>query len=174
MRTEYKLSAVLYGLAMLTACFSLSGCFYTGDYDKYADTLAAHSVAESTRISNQAEAIMETVVNTSAETKTESTLLTVIAMMQIERLHFVPLVMVKPTTGMDVLNAVAGNIPIMTMGLTTYKIAERGFEAAGNTNISGETVTVSESFNPTEVHATGDTNTATVPYRTFESTEIAE
>jgi len=53
-------------------------------------------------------------------------------MMQIERLHFAQLNMTAPTTGMYVLNSAVGYIPFLTMGITTYKIAERDFGAAGN------------------------------------------
>lgn len=153
--------------------FLLAGCggLYTGDYDKYADTMAAHSAAESVRISKQADAIMQTVAFTDTQSETEATLLAVIGMMQIERLHFQQLNMTAPTTGMDVLNSAVGYIPFVTMGLTTYKIAERGFEAAGNVTLTGETVNVSESFNPLENHATGDSNTASVPYKTVDTAE---
>ena len=165
MRKIIKIGCGILVLFLLAGC----GSMYTGDYDKYADALSAHSASEAARISNQADAIMQTVAFTTSETKTESTLLAVIAMMQIERLTFQPLGIVKPTTGMDVLNTTVGYIPFVTMGMTTYKIAERGFEAAGNVTLTGETVSVSESFNPLENHATGDSNTASVPYRTVET-----
>lgn len=165
----------LISIGLCLPLFLLSGCggLLTGDYAKYADTLAAHSAAESQRISSQADAIMRSAAFAETASETESTLLTVIAMMQIERLQYQPLDIVKPVTGMDVLNSAVGYIPFVTMGLTTYKIAERGFEAAGNVTLTGETVTVSESFNPLENHATGDSNTASVPFRTVDTvTEV--
>jgi len=140
--------------------FMLSGCFYVGDYEKYADTMEAHSVAESQRISSQSKAIMDTVANTQTKSETEATLLAVIGMMNIERLRFVPLNMTAPTTGMDVLKSAVGFIPIATMGLTTYKIAERGFEAAGTVALNADSINVDDAFNSSENHATGESNNA--------------
>ncbi len=151
---------------LLFLSLSVSGCWYTGDYEKYADTMSTHSMAESDRISNQANAIMETVALTNTGTKTEATLLAVIGMMQIERLQFSPLNINAPTTGMDVWNSAVGFIPFMTMGFTTYKIAEKGFEAAGNIEMTAETIDTTDSFNKTEVHGTGEGNSvsaATAP-----------
>ena len=142
--------------------FSLSGCGYTGDYDKYADALTAHSNAEQGRISAQAKAISTTLLRTKTQSQSEATLLSVIAMMQIERLHFVPLRITAPTTGMDVLHSAVGYVPFVTMGLTTYKIAERGLESAGNIALNADTVSVNDAFNRFESHATGQGNSSTV------------
>lgn len=148
-------------VGLLVMLLSLSGCAWTGDYDKYADALSAHSTAEAERIDSQAEAIMEAAVNTETTTAVEQTLLSVIAMMQIERLQPVPLGIKAPTTGMDVLHAAVGYIPFMTMGLTTYKIAERGFETAGNVTLNAADMAINDSFVTTETHATGYASNAT-------------
>jgi hypothetical protein len=147
-------------VVMIFLVLPLSGCFYTGDYESYTTALSAHSEAESRRIDSQSKAIVEAVSQARAQSATEATLLSVIGMLQIERLHFQPLPLTAPTTGMDVLNTAVGFIPFVTMGATTYKIAERGLQAAGNISLNSENMEVRESFNSTETHATGDSNTA--------------
>jgi hypothetical protein len=144
----------------------LSGCsaiFGTGDYGQYSEALQTHSDAESTRIQAQADAIAEA-SRVPSSTPTERALLATIAMMQIERLQPIPLGIVKPTTGMDVLGKVVDVVPFVssTAGLTYLGI--RATQAAGNVEI-GQNATVSGSLNRPTATSLGEGTVATVqPY----------
>lgn len=144
-------------LIMFTALL-LAGCAgFDSDYDKYADTTENHSTQESARIVGQSNAIASAASSAITSTPTESTLLAVIAMMQIQQLQPVPLGMEKPTTWAEVGNTVAGHIPFVATVGGMYKLGEAGIKAAGNIAI-GDGSTVSNSLNKPEVHATGSDN----------------
>ena len=115
---------------------TLTGCA-GGDYDKYADTMSAHSTAEATRVAAQANAIRDIVAQAKPSTAMEGTLLAVIGTMQVERLAPVALNMTKPTTGMDVFDHITNHIPFMAMALSNWGIANAGFKAAGD-HVTGD------------------------------------
>ena len=147
-------------LALIVVCLvpTASGCsFVQSDYDQYANTMAAHSTAEQVRISAQSQAIADTVMTARTSTQTESTLLAVIGMMQIERLQPVPLGMTKPTTWADVGNTAVGHIPFVAATGFMYRLGKIGIENAGQIAI-GDGSTVTDSLNRPEIHATGSDN----------------
>lgn len=148
-------------LILLLLCgLLLSGCLsFSADYQDYATALSTHSAAESARISAQAEAIAEA-AQVPGITQTEAVLLSAIAMMQIERLQAVPLGISAPITGYHVLNTVAGHIPFFSNTWGLVRLGEKAIENAGNVVFDAETIDVADSFNRTETHATGDSNTA--------------
>lgn len=149
-------------VGMMAMALMMSGCA-GGDYQDYATTLQTHSTAESTRISAQSQAISNMVATAKPATQMEGTLLAVIGMMQVERLQFVPLPIQKPTTGMDVLNNVTGQLPMAFMGLTSWGIAREGFKMAGDSNTFNGDATIDGSFNKsyrTDVQ-TGDSTSST-------------
>jgi len=156
----------------------LGGCA-GGDYADYSTALQTHSNAESTRIAAQSQAISTMVASARPSTPMEGTLLAVIGMMQVERLQPVPLGIAKPTTGMDVLNTVAGQLPMAVMGMTSWGIAKSLSQVAGDTNTFNGDATLTDSMNKsystqlttaggsiypttsTSVTASGDGTTAT-------------
>jgi hypothetical protein len=148
-------------LLVLVVLF-LSGCssLKFDDYEQYATALSEHSDAETERITEQAQSIVEAAQKAQPETALEQTLLSVIAMQNISQLEPVPLGLEKPTTGMDVLKSTVSNIPFMTSTLGMYKLGEAGINAAGNIAI-GDNVDLDNSLNDIETHATGQNNTAT-------------
>ncbi|MDD3814443.1 MAG: hypothetical protein PHZ02_07330 [Desulfocapsaceae bacterium] len=133
-------------LSLLAMALLLGGCA-GGDYDKYADTMATHSTAESTRIASQSAAISSMVAAAKPATPMEGTLLAVIGMMQVERLQPVPLGIGKPTTGMDVLNSVAGQLPMGIIGLSNWGIAKSLSMVAGDTNTFNGDANLTDSMN---------------------------
>ncbi len=147
--------------ALLISVALLSGC--AGDYGKYATTLQVHSTAEATRLSAQSQAIADMVATARPATPMEGTLLAVIGMMQVERLQFVPLLITRPTTGMDVLNTATGHLPLAFMGLANWSIAREGFKMAGDSNVFEGDATVSDSFTKkyaTEIRTNSDSTSA--------------
>ncbi|HID68974.1 MAG TPA: hypothetical protein EYP35_00595, partial [Desulfobacterales bacterium] len=119
---------------------SLSGCGLINgesDYVQYATALRDHSDAESRRIASQSQAIANTVLTAKPETQNEKTLLAVIAMMQIERLRPVPLGIVKPVTGYDVLN---NNASTVTFGLLTGALGYFSYDTIKSISAMGGNV----------------------------------
>jgi len=146
-------------IIILPALLALQGCGLINgesDYIPYATALQEHSRVESNRISSQAQAIADSVAFADTETKNEKTLLAVIAMMQIERLRPVPLGIVKPTTGYDVIN---NNLSTVTFGLLTGALgyfsydAIKSISAVGGNTFNGD-VNATGSFNNSELHQT--------------------
>ena len=147
-------------LIWIPVLFLLTGCLqFSDDYQQYAGALKAHSEQESIRVERQAQAIADSARVPSA-TKNEQLLLSVIAMMQIERLAPTKLDINAPVTGYTVLNTVAGHIPFMSTTLGMYKLGEVAVENAGNVVMNADEISNSDSFLDTEIHATGDSNSA--------------
>jgi hypothetical protein len=67
--------------------------------------------------------------------------------MMIKDLHFTPLNVEAPTTGMDVLNTTAGHLPLAVIGLSNWAIAREGFKTAGDYNTFNGDAQVDGSFN---------------------------
>lgn len=154
-----KLIIRLFGLLFLLV--SVSGCLsLSKDYEKHADAFARHSEAESARVQSQASEIRGLATETPVETKNEALLLSVIAMLQVERLKPVPFALERPTTGYDVLGKAVDHIPFVATVGGMWQLGEAGINAAGNVMI-GENANITNSLNTPEVHATGEGNTIT-------------
>lgn len=139
----------------------LSGCAgnnFFNDYEKYAKAKSDHSSAEAKRIGDQAKAIVDTAASSKTGNKETDLLLAVLAMIQIERLEYVPLNIERPTTGFDVLKSGVSHIPFMSTTLGMYELGAAGINAAGNVTFGGD-ANLSNSFNRPEVHTTGSGNT---------------
>jgi len=67
-----------------------------------------------------------------------------------------------------------GNTPAAIIGTSGYFIREILSEAEGNTNIQGDTVTLDGSLNRSEVHATGQKNSASGGYELNRTEVVAE
>jgi hypothetical protein len=143
----------------------LSGCSYLtgqGDYSYYTEALTAHSANEASRISNQSQAIVD-LANESvkkSQTPAEAALQAAFATLAIGQLHPQPLPIVKPTTGMDVLNTGVAHIPFVASTYGMLRLGKAGIAAAGNIAI-GDNANITNSFNPAEIHATGSGNMVT-------------
>lgn len=133
-------------IGLMAMAVLMSGCA-GGDYKEYSTALSTHATAESKRITAQSNAISKMVSTAKPSTPMEGTLLAVIGMMQVERLQPVPLGIQKPTTGMDVLNNVAGQLPMGIMGLTNWGIAKSLSMVAGDTNTFHGEANLTDSMN---------------------------
>jgi len=152
-----RLIALLAILPMLTGCAGLG----FDDYGKYADTLAAHSQAESERIQAQADAIRDTVSRAGA-TDNERLLLSLIGSMQIERLAPVPLQIEKPFTGLQALNTLAGQATALVGFGAIGWVATSAFSEVGNVSFNGD----GNTYSPFESHVTGSSQATTqIPYQ---------
>ena len=150
-------------LILLAILPLLTGCAGLGfdDYAKYADTLKAHSQAESERIQAQASAIRDT-VSRAVATDNERLLLAVIGSMQIERLAPVPLPIEKPITGFQVLNTVAGQATALAGFGAMGWVATAAFSEVGNVSFDGD----GNTYSPFESHVTGSSQATTqIPYQ---------
>ena len=150
---RYHFFGYIFILIVLSGCGLVNG---QSDYVPYADALREHSASEASRIQSQAQAIADSVAYARTETKTEKTLLAVIAMMQIERLRPVALGIIKPTTGYDVLNK---NISTVTFGLLTGALGYFSYDAIkelgrNSGNVFNGAVNADGSFNNNEFHQT--------------------
>lgn len=135
------------GLFLVLVALLLTSCASV-DYSKYATAMQEHSDAEALRIASQADAISAVVAGTKTETPMESTLLSVIAMMQIERLQPVALGMTAPTTWADVGQSFVGTLP---MGFAVGGMVwQAGILAENLTGMTVTDSTISGSWNPTE------------------------
>ncbi len=147
------IAACLAIVTLLGGCGMING---ESDYVPYTVALQEHSTAESSRIQTQAQAIADSVAYARTDTKTEKTLLAVIAMMQIERLQPVALNITKPTTGYDVLNnniaPVIGATLTGALGYFSYDAIKALAQNGGNT-FNGS-VDATGSFNNVEQHTT--------------------
>jgi len=155
--------AMIKGVFCLVVAGMLTGCAGLGfdDYEKYAETLASHSQAESVRIASQSNAIRDTVSRAGA-TDNERLLLAVIGSMQIERLSPVKLDITPPVTGMQVLNTLSGQATaIMGFGALGY-LGAKAVEGAGQVTFNGD----SNSYAPFESHITGSSQASmSIPYQ---------
>ena len=150
-------------LLMAALPLLLSGCAGLGfdDYAKYADTLKAHSQAESERIQAQASAIRDTVSRAGA-TDNERLLLAVIGSMQIERLTPAPLQIEKPFTGLQALNTLAGQATALAGFGALGWVATAAFSEVGNVSFNGD----GNTYSPFESHVTGSSQATTqIPYQ---------
>lgn len=138
---------------LLGGCGLING---ESDYVPYATTLQSHSDAEARRIASQSQAIVNSLLTANPETRSEKTLLAVIAMLQIERLMPVPLGIVKPITGYDVLDH---NIPTVASALLTGTLGYFSYDAiktisAVGGNTFNDQVNATGAFNNSELHQT--------------------
>lgn len=148
---------------LIIALLALSGCA-VDDYGKYAQTLSAHSTAESNRIAVQSSAILNTVKGkqSSTFTDTESSLLLVIAMQQIGNLEPVELKIQKPKTVNDVWGDAVQMIPGITTAVGMVRMGEKALDQATTSLTSGGDIEIQQS---TVTGSTGSgANSTQVPY----------
>jgi len=158
-RTILSLIAVL----MLSGCGVMESVTGKSDYQHYAQALSEHSGNEATRITNQSQAIVDLASESvkKSQTPAEAALQSAFATLALGQLHPVPLQIVKPTTGMDVLNSGVQHIPFVASTFGMLRLGEAGIAAAGNVTV-GDNATISDSFVNNENHATGSQATATL------------
>lgn len=144
----------------LSGCASDGGFMSGGDYATYSSTMTAHSQSEASRITAQSAAIQSTAMAAQTATPTESAMLSIIAMMQIERLTPVPLVIAKPTTGYDVLAKLVDQVPIVSTGAFMYRLGKVGIENAGQISV-GQGANVTDSLNRPSVTTLGSNSSTT-------------
>jgi len=156
-------------LSLIAVLMTLSGCgimeSVTGksDYQHYAQALSDHSESESARITGQSQAIVDLASESvkKSQTPAEAALQAAFATLALGQLHPVPLQIVKPTTGMDVLNSGVQHIPFVASTYGMVRLGEAGIAKAGSVAF-GDDATVSDSFMNNENHATGSQATATL------------
>jgi hypothetical protein len=170
-----KFMAAVLLLLMLAGCAGGEGFFQGGDYAMYVQGHTDHGAAEATRISAQSAAIANAAALAKPATQTESMLLAVIAMQQIERLAPTPLNIAKPTTGYDVLDKLVGHVPMVAAVGGMWQLGKIGIENAGQISIA-EGANVTDSINRTNVSTLGTNNgvtyTGTAPAQVVEPTIV--
>jgi len=143
---------------VLIAALSLVGCGATGpsNYSEYTEMASVYSTSQNEQLSQRAKAIAASVKEAKVETKGEKTLLSVIAMMQIANLQYVPLGIEPPTTWEDVTNnnilGVARIVGTSTGTYFLYDFLKEG-NVGGTTTYQGD-VKATGSFNKVEQHTT--------------------
>ena len=145
----------------------LAGCsmFSEDNYAQHKEMYIAHEEYMYNTISDQASSIAAVANNAIFDTKLETALFKVIAVQSIERLQYVPFRQKAPTTGYDVVNTVAGGVPAMIVGLTSYGIAKKSYQYGGASNsINGEVINVDSSFNRNDTSILGSENSNTSPF----------
>jgi len=145
--------------------FVLSGCgLFTQDtYKTHSEMYAVHQEYEYNRISNQAEAIVSVSNASEFATPVEAALYKVIAVQAIRDIEKDKFNRQAPLTGYDVLNSVAGGIPMMVLGLTSYGISKKAMQYGGNSyQISADELDMESSFNRNDVSTIGSDNVVDV------------
>lgn len=160
MQSLLSLSFLLFVGVMLSSCASDGGFMSGGDYATYAREAGNHTKAEASRISAQSKAIADAAASTQTTTPTESAMLAIIAMMQIERLAPTPHGLARPTTGYDVLDKLVGQVPILATVGGMYSLGKISIENAGQVTV-GQGATLENSLNHTTTSALGTSNTVT-------------
>lgn len=142
----------------LTGCSAFTQDNYTNGFKPMYE---AHVLHDSQRMAEQAGAIV--LVSNSAEfsTPVEAALYRVIAVQAIRDIQPRAFTIKSPITGYDVLDSLAGGLPMAILGFTSYGIAKKGFQYNQGTNVNAETMTVNDSFNRVDTSVIGDSNTAT-------------
>lgn len=159
-RSIATLFTLLFVGVLLSSCASDGGFMSGGDYTNYAREAGNHAKAEASRISAQSRAIADAAARAQTTTPTESAMLAIIAMMQIERLTPAPHGLARPTTGYDVLDKLVGQVPILATVGGMYSLGKVGIENAGQVTV-GLGATLENSLNHTSTSALGTSNTVT-------------
>ncbi len=191
-RTKYAAAGIFcWVLAGIAATILFSGCGLLNgpsDYINYSTAMSTHSTAESTRIKVQSQAIVTSLLTAKPKTDTERTLLAVIGMMEIRQLKPIPLNIIKPTTGYDVLDhniaPIFGTVLTGALGYWSYDAIKALGNHPGNIfNMKKGDLNATGSFNPTastihQTYSSGSninpvpvTKTPVIPAATTEITE---
>ena len=151
------IGTIMWVVAAFVAMVLFSGCGLLNgpsDYKNYSQALEHHAMAESTRISTQSQAVVNSLLTASPKTNTERSLLAVIAMMEISKLKPTTLNILKPTTGYDVLDhniaPIFGAALTGALGYWSYgAIKALGNRPENIFNIGKGDLNATKSFNPT-------------------------
>lgn len=161
-------------LLLICLSVSLSSCsaFQQDNYSTFGGMYESHEENEYWRITEQAEAIARVAENSTFSTPVEAALFKVIAVQSIERIVKERFSVDAPTTGYDVIDTVAGGLPMAILGLTSYGISKKGYQYGGSTTVTAESMTLKDSLNRNDISVIGEGNGLSVPGRIDNITDV--